>query len=268
MPTLFDPSIVEAAHPGSNTDRLYACQGTGADRDRWIERLDLFTDQMPGYVGGLGAPAHDTASVLDTTSSVMVLDENGAPKKAPIDYIGIRGYRVPSTGTHALKWFGATGAGSSSDAGGSVVTGGSINPRTGLTLSGVYPSGQGMMCAHLAGMAVGDSSVVSSSRAVTVEIPVDTVSTDAEDQIANLFYSQINQLAGLSFTDKHVVDAIVFNQGAAFGTRIYGQIFASSNKISLLFKTVAGADYTYADMHTLRGAYAYVFLRFKFSGML
>lgn len=261
-------SLSEVAHPGSGTDRLYVVQGSGSGRDRYIEREDLFVDQMPGYISGRGAIAHDTASPLDTTASLLVLDKDGTAKKTPIDFVGVRGYKIPPTGSYAMVWNGGSVLGSSDPADGSVVTGGSISPRSGITISGLYPSGQNMVQATLAGIAVASSSIVSSARPVSIEIPIDIAGTTAEKHAALEFYNRANQLAVLSITDKLHATCMVYSQSSTFAEHLMGQIIKNGNSLFILPYKSSGAQYLYSDLVTLRGAHTYVFLRFNFSGVL
>ena len=269
MPTLFDPAIPEAAHPGSDTDRLYAVQGSGAGRDRYIKRLDLFVDQMPNWAGSLGTPAHDTSNVFDLTSRVLVLDKDGAPKKVPSDFVGVRGYRVPITGTYAMKWEGSTGVGSSVDAAVTVITGAVASARTGITMSTLYPASSGMYNACFGGMAAGDAiSIVSSARQVELAIAIDNASTAADGQIATFFATSLASLLPLSLSDKFPVDCIASNPDAGTFERLHGQLVGSSTLLTLKFFKASGAQYLYSDLHTLRGASSFVFLRFAMSSVV
>ena len=269
MPTLFDPAIPEAAHPGSDTDRLYACQGSGAGRDRWIERLDLFVDQMPNWAGGLGAPAHDTSNTFDQTSRVLVLDKDGAPKKVPSDFVGVRGYRVPNTGAYAMKWKGSTGVGSTEDAAVAVLTGASAHARTGITMSTLYPAASGMYHATFGGMAAGSSTVITSSaRQVELAIAIDNTSTTADGQLATFFAASFAALMPLSLSDKFPVDCIASNPDAGTFERLHGQLTGNSTLLTLKFFKASGAQYLYSDLHTLRGASSFVFLRFAMSSVV
>lgn len=269
MPTLFVPSIVEAAHPGSNTDRLYVCQGSGADRDRYIKRLDMFTDQMPAWAGSLGTPAHDTSSVFDTTARALVLDKDGVPKKADLAFLGVRGYRMPNTGTYALKWKGATGAGSSTDASVSAVTGASATARSGITMSTLYPTGSGMYQGSFAGLVAGSAgTIVSSARQLELGLAIDSVSTDPEDQMALFFALSLNSLVALALDDIFPVDALAFNPDAGTFARLHGQLVSNGAALSMKFFNGSGGLYKYSDFSTLLGASSFVFLRFSFSGLL
>lgn len=269
MPTLFDPAIPEAAHPGSDTDRLYIAQGSGAGRDRHIKRLDLFVDQMPAWAGSLGTPTHDTANAFDLTSRVLVLDKDGAPKKTPADFLGVRGYRVPNTGTYALKWKGSTGVGSTQDAAVTVVTGAVASARTGITMSTLYPASSGMYNACFGGMAAGDATVITSSaRQVELALSIDTGSTTADGQIATFFATSMAALLPLSLSDKFPVDCIASNPDAGTFERLHGQLTGTSSLLTLKLFKASGAQYLYSDLHTLRGASTYVFLRFVMSSVV
>ena len=269
MPTLFDPSIVEAAHPGSSADRLYTCQGTGADRDRWIERLDLFADQMPGYVGGLDAPAHDVSSIFDTTSRTLVLDKDGAPKKADLAFLGVRGFRIPNTGAYALKWLGATGAGSSTDASVSAASGAAATARSGITMSTLYPTGSGMYQGTFSGLAAGTSTgIVSSARQVELTLSMDSVSTDPDDQMALFFALSLSALVTLGLSDKYIVDAIASNPDAGTFERLQGHLVSNGAALSIKFYKASGAQYLYSDLSTLLGASSFVFIRFSMTSAM
>lgn len=269
MPTLFDPSTQEAAHPGSDTDRLYACQGSGADRDRWIERLDLFVDQMPNWAGGLGVPAHDTSNAFDLTSRALVLDKDGSPKKVPVDFLGVRGYRVPNTGTYAMKWKGSTGVGSTQDAAVTVVTGAAASARTGITMSTLYPASSGMYNACFGGMAAGTSTIITPSAGqVELSIAIDNASTTADGQIATFFATSLASLLPLSLSDKFPVDCIASNPDAGTFERLHGQLTGSSSLLTLKLFKASGAQYLYSDLHTLLGASSFVFLRFAMASVV
>lgn len=269
MPTLFDPAIPEAAHPGSNTDRLYTCQGSGAGRDRYIKRLDLFVDQMPAWAGSLGTPAHDTSSIFDTTARVVVLDKDGAPKKADLAFVGVRGYRIPNTGTYALKWKGATGAGSSTDASVSAVTGATATARAGITMSTLYPTTSGMYQGTFGGLVAGSgAAIVSSARQVELDLAIDNVSTDPDDQMALFFALSLNSLVTVGLNDKFLVDAIASNPGTGTFERLQGHLISNGSALNLKFFKSSGSAYLYSDFSTLLGASTFVFLRFAMSSVV
>lgn len=267
MGTLF--TVPEAAHPGSDTDRLLVNQGSGPTRDRYIERLDLFVDQMPAWAGSLGAPTHDPANIFDTTSKALVLDKDGAPKKADLAYLGVRGYRAPNTGTYAPKWKGATGVGSTTDASVSAVTGAAATAHLGITMSSLYPTGSGMYQAAFAGMVAGDSlGIVSSARQVELSLAIDSVSTDPEDQMALFFTLSINALTTLALADKYIVDALASNPDAGTFERLQGHLVSDGSALTVKFFKASGAQYLYSDFSTLLGASSFVFLRFAMSSVI
>ena len=262
-------ALDEAAHPGSGTDRLYVVQGSGADRDKYIEREDLFADQMPTYLNGRATQAHDTSSIFDTTARVVTLDKDGNPRKADLAFVGVRGYRVPATGSYALKWKDSTGAGSTVDAGVYVVSGATANPRTGITMSSLYPTGSGMYQGSIGGMAAGGATdIVSSARQVELSLAFDSVSTDPDDQMALFFALSLNALVTIGLADTYIVDTLAFNPDAETFTRLQGRMVSNGAAISIKFYNASGGKYLYSDLSTLRGASSFVFLRFNFSGVL
>lgn len=267
MSTLF--TLPEAAHPGSATDRLYACQGSGADRDRYVKRSDLFVDAMPAWAGSLGAPAHDTGSVFDTTARAIVLDKDGVPRKADMAFLGVRGYRIPDTGPYALKWKGATGAGSSTDASVSAVTGAAATARSGITMSALYPSGSEMYLGNFAGLvAAGSGGVVSSARQVELGLTLDTVSTDPDDQMAVAFMLAIDALFPLGLSDLYMADVVAFNPDSGAFARLQGHVKRNTSTIEMRMFNASGGQYLYSDLFALLGASSYVFLRFAMSSVV
>jgi hypothetical protein len=224
---------------------------------------------MPAWAGSLGAPAHDTSSTFDTTSRVLVLDKDGAPKKADLAFLGVRGYRAPNTGTYAPKWKGATGVGSTTDASVSAATGAAATARLGITMSNLYPTGSNMYQATFAGLVAGTSTgIVSSARQVELSLAMDNVSTDPDDQMALFFALSLSALMPLDLADKYIVDALASNPDAGTFERLQGHLVSDGSALTVKFFKASGAPYLYSDFSTLLGASSYVFLRFAMSSVV